>query len=205
MYVCIILDTERAQAHFSGLSWADGLTGKGELNAWHTTLLFTTSPTALHPLGRSSSKLILPYVTQDNTHPGPTFKARLLHIKQESRSCTERSWKDQTDSFPKTNVSFGIGIVLGAEQPSFENRSKGCVIFFHVQQATDDQTKSIYCSSGPTRDKQQRTTVLKNGNVSNDTDQASRRRKQRVHPYQDTRQTKKKNTYTHTHTFCFGI
>ena len=57
-------------------------------------------------------------VTQDNTPPGSIFKARLLHIGKSVG--------------PEQGV-VGKRIILGAENPTFENRSKGCVILRHLR------------------------------------------------------------------------
>lgn len=69
------------------------------------------------------------YVIEDNTPPGPIFKARLLHMK--SMSAKNRVSLKRSDQQLSEHVSLGIGIVLRAEQPSFENRPWGgsCVTY----------------------------------------------------------------------------
>ena len=52
-------------------------------------------------IARSYYETRLPYVTQDNTPPGPIFKARLLHVDKSVGPEQGVRWKDLPDSFPK--------------------------------------------------------------------------------------------------------
>ena len=77
-------------------------------------------PASRHPHPPLSS------ATQDDTPQGPIFKARILRSKKECPSRKGCPWKDQASPTAFSEiVSFGTGIMLGAEKPSFENRSGG--------------------------------------------------------------------------------
>ena len=81
--------------------------GGGGVSDWHGQLSISSDqPCRLSPTSTVGGR----------RYPGPIFKVRLLHVKKGvGPQQTGRRWEDLVDSFPKTNVSFGIGIVLGAE------------------------------------------------------------------------------------------
>ena len=118
--------------------WASGADGRNndgrKKQCTHTAVGGHASclmPYAERDKNTISNRYTVGDMTQDNTTPGPfskldCFTARRMPVPR--RVLLERSRRQLAE-----NVSFGTGIVLGAEQPGFENRPRGCVILCHLR------------------------------------------------------------------------